>query len=123
ALRVHEILVVAGGGVGNGDEAIADFAVADQKAAGLARERLPRGPNQVVEDAAVDEHGADLAHGDHSGSVKIFPGFMMLCGSSARLIRRMASRVAGLNASGRKSDFMMPMPCSPEIVPPSWTAS
>src|SRR5207249_4531019 len=46
---------------------------------------------------------------------KIFPGFKILFGSSACLMRFIASMAADCSASGRNSDFMMPIPCSPEM--------
>src|SRR5262245_42836123 len=69
-------------------------------------------------DHAVQKSGINCeVHGN------IFPGFRMLFGSRARLIRFIASIEAPVSARLRNSDFMMPIPCSPEIVPPISTAS
>src|SRR2546426_1283291 len=54
---------------------------------------------------------------------KILPGFRILFGSIAALIVFIASISAGSSAIGRNSDFMIPIPCSPDIVPPISIAS
>jgi hypothetical protein len=46
----------------------------------------------------------------------------MPLGSNAGLIRFMAAIASRLKAMVRNTDYMMPMTCSPEMVPPNSTA-
>ena len=50
---------------------------------------------------------------------KIVPGLRMPFGSNAALMRRMSSTLAGSSSSRKYFRFVVPMPCSPEIAPPS----
>src|SRR5438105_9236891 len=58
-----------------------------------------------------------------SGSGKILPGFSRPSGSSTRFTRCMASRSSGPKIQGMNAFFSIPMPCSPESVPPSSTTA
>ena len=51
--------------------------------------------------------------------LKILPGFMMLCGSSACLICRIIATAPVPASSTRKPCLCSPMPCSPVQVPPA----
>src|SRR6185369_10200159 len=52
------------------------------------------------------------------------PGFIRLCGSSARLIARIISRATGDLCCSSLSTLRLPMPCSAEMEPPKrWTES
>ena len=61
--------------------------------------------------------------GDHTAawrdSSKIVPGLRMPSGSNAALIRRISASLAGSSSSRKCCFFSVPMPCSPEIAPPS----
>ena len=61
--------------------------------------------------SAAESGGADLQ------SWKIFPGFMMFFGSSARLIVRIMSTAPAPVSVTRKSILCRPTPCSPVQVP------
>lgn len=53
----------------------------------------------------------------HLLNKKIFPGFMMLCGSSARLMVRIMSTAPSPASVIKKSILCKPIPCSPVQVP------
>ena len=50
---------------------------------------------------------------------KMVPGLRMPCGSNAVLIRRISASFTGSSSSATYAFFSVPMPCSPEIAPPS----
>ena len=50
---------------------------------------------------------------------KMVPGLRMPCGSNAVLIRRISASFTGSSSSATYAFFSVPIPCSPEIAPPS----
>src|SRR6218665_3557897 len=54
---------------------------------------------------------------------KIFPGFKIPFGSKTFLMPRIKFKFASLMAKGIYGRLVMPMPCSPESVPPSFTVN
>ena len=50
---------------------------------------------------------------------KMVPGLRMPAGSNAALMRRMRASLAGSSSSRKYAFFSVPMPCSPEMAPPS----
>ena len=79
------------------------------------------GIHEAGVDAAGDER-ADERLGpvhDASSMSKILPGLRMPAGSNARLIRRMSTIFVGSSRARKYGFFVVPMPCSPEITPPS----
>src|SRR5215813_3493677 len=111
--RIHLVLRRGSQAVFGGNKPACLSVVADQQAAGFVGKSRPG-----MVDHAVQQSGINCeVHG------KIFPGFRMLFGSRACLIRFIASIEAPVSARLKNSDFMMPIPCSPEIVPPISTAN
>src|SRR4029079_18711124 len=82
----------------------------ERRAGQLGDEPAAKRPGRIVLGT-----GVELVHGRQSGTV--LPGFMMLCGSSARLIVFIRSTPSPCSATSAPSLWTR-MPCSRVHVPP-----